>query len=136
VEQHSPSSEAHRVVLVEDEEAVRALLRWHLQDDGRFEVVGESADGAQGIELIAALKPSIVILDLQLPGVDGLEAIPAIREVSPATRIVVFSAFPDPYTLLDVLRLGADSYLDKATAWKELLPTVVALCELTTAEPR
>lgn len=118
------------VVLVEDDEEVRDVLRLLFDLDARFEVVAEAADGLAGIEAVARHGPSVVILDMELPGATGPEVIVASRASSPATRLVIFSAYPDPFTLLDVLRLGADCYLDKATAWTDLIPTVAELCGL------
>ena len=116
------------VVLIEDEAEIRDVLRVLFDLDERFRVVAEAADGVVGIEAVAAHRPDVVVLDMQLPGATGAEVIAAARTSSPASRIVVFSAFPDPFTLVEVLRLGADSYLDKATAWLDLLPTILELC--------
>jgi DNA-binding NarL/FixJ family response regulator len=118
------------VVLVEDDVEVRDLIAILFALDGRFEVVAEAGDGVAGVEAVRAHQPSAVVLDLQLPKLPGTAAIAAMRSASPHTRIVVFSAFPDPFTLLDVLNQGADSYLDKANAWEELVPVVAELCEL------
>ena len=116
------------VVLIEDEDEVRDVLRVLFDLDDRFRVVAEAADGLQGIAAVAAHRPDVVVFDMQLPGATGAEVIRAARDASPGTRIVIFSSFPDPFTLLEVLRLGADSYLDKATAWMDLLPTILELC--------
>ena len=115
------------VVLIEDDDEVLALLEILFELDGRFEVVGTAASGDTGTALVADLQPDVAILDLEMPRVSGLTAIPIIRTVSPGTRIVVFSAFADPMTLLDVLRRGAHAYLDKGAAWSELLPAVASL---------
>ena len=116
------------VVLIEDEDEVRDVLRVLFDLDDRFRVVAEAADGLQGIAAVTAHRPDVVVLDMQLPGATGAEVVRAARESSPGSRIVIFSSFPDPFTLLEVLRLGADSYLDKATAWMDLLPTILELC--------
>jgi len=116
------------VVLIEDEDEIRDVLRVLLDLDERFRVVAEAADGLQGIAAVTAHRPDVVVLDMQLPGATGAEVVRAAREASPRTRIVIFSSFPDPFTLLEVLRLGADSYLDKATAWMDLLPSILELC--------
>jgi DNA-binding NarL/FixJ family response regulator len=81
------------------------------------------------MSMVADLDPDAVVLDLDIGGSRGFDAIDLLELCSPSTHIVVFSAFPDPLTLLDVLRLGADAYLDKATAWSELLPSLAALCD-------
>jgi DNA-binding NarL/FixJ family response regulator len=119
----------HRILIVEDDEEVRSLLELMIGLDDRFIVVGAAADGHTGVSLASELQPDAVVLDLELPGVGGLDAIALIGTRAPAARIVVFSAFPDPITLIDVLRLGANAYLDKATAWSELLPTLASLCD-------
>src|SRR5439155_11603183 len=118
------------VALVEDDVEVRDLIAILFQLDGRFEIVGEVGDGAGGVEAVRRYQPDAVVLDLHLPVMPGTAAIAAMRSASPQTRIVVFSAFPDPFTLLEVLHHGADSYLDKATAWEELVPIVAELCDL------
>jgi DNA-binding NarL/FixJ family response regulator len=117
-----------RVVIVEDDEEVRSLLELMLEHDDRFEVDGLAVDGHAGVAMVAERRPDAVILDLEMPGLSGLDAIGLMGMRSPDTRIVVFSAFPDPITLIDVLRLGADAYLDKASAWSELLPTLASVC--------
>lgn len=116
------------VVIIEDDEEVCDLLRLLLELDGRFEVAAIAPDGRAGISAVEMVQPTAVILDLDLPEIAGPEVLRAIRQVSPATRILVFSAYPDPYTLLDVVRQGADSYLNKSTSWSELVPTVAELC--------
>jgi DNA-binding NarL/FixJ family response regulator len=117
-----------RVVIVEDDPEVRSLLELMVEHDERFVVDGCAADGHAGVAMVNERQPDVVILDLELPGLAGLDAVGLIGMRAPNTHILVFSAFPDPITLIDVLRLGADAYLDKATAWAELLPTLAALC--------
>lgn len=118
-------------MLVEDDVEVRDLIAILFELDGRFQVVAAVGDGASGVDAVRRHRPDAVVLDLHLPVLPGTEAIAAMRGASPKTRIVVFSAFPDPFTLLEVLQHGADSYLDKATAWEELVPVVAELCDLT-----
>ncbi|HVM51856.1 MAG TPA: response regulator transcription factor [Acidimicrobiales bacterium] len=116
------------MAIVEDDEEIRSLLELMLEHDDRFEHVGSAADGHAGVALVGELQPDVAVLDLELPGLGGLDAIGLIGTRAPRTKIVVFSGFADPLTLIDVLRLGADAYLDKASAWSELLPTMAALC--------
>ena len=125
---------AHRVVVIDDDPDVCALLEVLFDVDDRFDLVGVAGDGRSGVAIVDDLEPDAVVVDLDLPEIDGLEAIAEIHARQPGTHIVVFSAFPDPFTLLDVLRSGADSYLDKATAWAELVPTVAGLCAPTRAK--
>lgn len=81
-----------RVYLLDDVPAMRLVVRTVLELE-EIDVVGESGDGAEGVEQIAALRPDVVVLDLSMPGLDGLEAITRIHERSPRTGIVVFSGF-------------------------------------------
>ena len=111
------------------------LLRMRLERSGLFVVVGDAGDGARGATVAEETQPDVVVLDLQMPGVDGLAAIPTLQEVAPRSRLVVLSAFPDPYTLADVLKLGVDAYLDKAHAWTELIPTLLAVARQTGLAP-
>jgi DNA-binding NarL/FixJ family response regulator len=124
----------YRVVVIDDEPDLRILIEVMLDVDERFRLVGQAASGDEGVRVAETLQPDVIVLDLQLPGIDGMSALPELRRVSPRSRIVVFSAFPDPYTLLEVVRRGADAYLDKATAWSQLLNTLAAVCEAGEAE--
>ena len=123
-------SDRLRVLLVDDDAEVRALLEVVLDGDGRFHVVGEAADGLEALQLALTHRPDVVVLDLMMPGMDGFGALPRLRQALPAARIVVVSAFPDPYTLLDSIKLGADGYIDKSRVWCELVPTLAGLCAL------
>ena len=102
-----------RVVIVDDNADVRRLLRDHLDLSG-FAVVGEACDGDEAIRVVERLRPHVVVLDLEMGRMSGASALPAIRAVAPTSSVVVFSWFPDPFTLAAVLRLGADLYVDKA----------------------
>src|SRR3954454_8878933 len=77
-----------RVLLVDDLADIRLVMRLLLEADGRAEVVGEAADGAEAVRLAAELRPDAVVLDLRMPGMDGVQALPLIREASPGTVVV------------------------------------------------
>lgn len=94
--------------------------------DDRFDLVGTAATGREGIDLVCRTVPDAVVVDLDLPDLDGFSVVEFVRSLELDIRIVVFSAFPDPFTLVDVLRHGAHAYLNKANAW-ELLPAVAGL---------
>jgi len=116
-----------RTVLVDDDQDLLDLLSTLFEVDSRFEVVGTATSAADGLALVCSTVPDVVVIDLEMPGVSGLVLLEQIRSLALDVRTLVFSGFPDPYTLLDVLRRGADGYLDKAHAWAELLPTVLTL---------
>jgi two-component system response regulator PrrA len=118
------------VVVVGSDPDVRALVETMFDTDERFEVVASVGDVGSAIGVVAARHPDAVILDLHqiVPGASS--AITAVHAAGPNTRIVAFSEFADPMTLLDVLGSGADHYLDRGRAWQELVGAVVALCRL------
>lgn len=130
VPQASERPSTLRVLLVDDDPDMRGLIEIMLAEDGRFAVVGHASDGAEAMRLASTERPDIVVLDLQMPGMDGLTALPLLRAQLPAARIVVVSAFPDPLTLADAMQRGVDSYIDKSRTWCELLPTLEGLFAL------
>ncbi len=116
-----------RIVAIDDDEDVRELLALLFALDDRFELVGMAGTGQEGIDLVCRLVPDAVVVDLDLPGMDGMAVVDHVCGLELDIRVVVFSAFPDPFTLMDVLRHGAHGYLNKATAWSELLPLLAGL---------
>ena len=116
-----------RVVLVGEDEEVTALLALILDRNPGFRVVGQARHRMQALSMVARLQPDFVVIDLDGPDLDELEALDGIRMQAPGTKIVVCSAFADPLTLAAVLTSGADTYLDVSTAWSELIPTLLAL---------
>jgi DNA-binding NarL/FixJ family response regulator len=101
------------VFLCDDVQAFRALMRYTLEEDGDIRIVGEAADGAAGVDGVAALQPDVVLLDLAMPARDGLEAIPQMLERAPATRIVALSGFGAERMAEPALAQGAHAYLEK-----------------------
>jgi DNA-binding NarL/FixJ family response regulator len=106
-------TEQIRVFLCDDVAELRALMRFSLEEEPGLVVIGEAPDGLSGAEQIADLQPDVVLLDLSMPGLDGLEAIPRIKEVSPATGIVIFSGFSAERMSGPAIALGADRYVEK-----------------------
>jgi len=123
-----PDPQPLEILLIDDDEDIAVLIETLIGLDDRFRLVASSQWAAQGVILANALQPDVIVLDLQLPGMDGHDALPLLRKACDAP-IVVFSSFPDPHTLLSVLRRGADAYVDKAQAWAELLPTIANVCD-------
>jgi DNA-binding NarL/FixJ family response regulator len=117
-----------RVVLCDDVPLLRELTRHGLEEDSRLRVVGEAGEAAGGIERAAELRPDAILLDLSMPGMDGLEAIPRIRAASPQTAIVVFSGFSADRLGPRALQLGADRYVQKGEGFEDLRRIVLEVC--------
>jgi DNA-binding NarL/FixJ family response regulator len=116
-----------RVLLADDTPEIRRLLRLNLELDGRFEIVGEAADGAEAVALASSLRPDAVVLDLAMPVMDGLQAIPVILESSPASRILVLSGFDHSRMEARAREQGAHGYLEKGAAFVQIADTLVDL---------
>jgi DNA-binding NarL/FixJ family response regulator len=119
-----------RVVLADDFEDMRNLVRISLERSGRFDVVGEAENGAEAIEAAAQLQPDIMILDLSMPVLSGMEALPRIRDASPATKVVVLSGLDRSRMEPDVLAGGAVGYIEKGLRPNQLVDELLAVTGL------
>lgn len=109
-----PQTSPITVIVADDDPHIRVYLELVLRGQG-FEVEGVVADAPSAVELAARAQPSVALLDLRMPGGGGLEAARRIAEVSPATRIVIFTADTDAQEILPLLRVGIDGYVVKGT---------------------
>lgn len=94
----------------------------------KIEIVGEASNGEEAVALAASEKPDAIILDLAMPVMDGLQAIPLIKEVSPQTKIIVLSGFEADRMAKAALELGAERYLQKGVALGEISQLLWDLC--------
>lgn len=117
-----------RVLLADDTPEIRQLLRFHLELDGRFEIVGEAGDGRAAIDMTDSESPDAVILDLAMPVMDGLQAIPEIREKAPETKILVLSGFEARQMSREAIDRGAHAYVEKGKSLADLATLIVDLC--------
>ena len=118
-----------RVLLCDDVAMLRELLRYELEEDDDLVVVGEADNGLDGVRLVKELGPNVVVLDLAMPGIDGLEAITLMLEVPDPPAILVHSGF-DAETMRDrVLALGAVRYLEKGGNLREVRDAVREVAE-------
>jgi len=106
---------AFRTLIVEDHEGLRALLRSLLENETQCVVVGEASDGLQAVQRAQELQPDLILLDLALPKLNGMEAGRRIRKISPQSKIVFLSQNPAPEIVESALRIGA-GYLLKCDA--------------------
>jgi len=100
------------VVIVDDHQAMRTALRDALEDEGAT-VVGEADNGPAGVELAARLQPDVVLMDLRLPGISGLEATHQIKQRHPAVQVLVLTAYDDPALDREAMAMGAYAFLVK-----------------------
>jgi YesN/AraC family two-component response regulator len=112
------------VVVCDDVAEIRQLARAVLEEAGDMEVVGEAADGREAIEVVERHQPDVVVLDLSMPELDGLEAIPLIHQVAPAAEIVIFSGFEEGKVAEVALGLKASRYVRKGAPLEELRTAV------------
>ncbi|MEA3078488.1 MAG: hypothetical protein QOF60_3396 [Actinomycetota bacterium] len=117
----------HRVVLIDDVAEIRLILRLLLEQSGWFEVVGQAADGIEGLAVVASTKPDLVILDVEMPGPDGWTVLPRIKEAAPDTVVVVFSGtVTDAPTVPNDPRNLAAAVLKKGIATGDLIAHLLA----------
>jgi PAS domain S-box-containing protein len=112
--------------LVDDDAAMRRLVRMRLEETGQFQVIGEGSDGRIAVELARQHRPDVMVLDVTMPGTDGLTALPDVLAASPKTRVVLLTALADPQLAARAFQLGAADVLAKSAG-------VEALCERLTA---
>jgi DNA-binding NarL/FixJ family response regulator len=120
-----------RVLLADDQALVRAGFRALLDAQEGIEVVGEAADGAEALHLTRALRPDVVLMDIRMPGMDGLEATRAIAEdeLLAGVRIVILTTFDLDEYVFEALRVGASGFLVKNTEPADLIRGVRAVAE-------
>jgi PAS domain S-box-containing protein len=121
---------AYRVLIVDDADDIRALLRMKLNREDRFEVVGEAVDGVDAVEKARALQPQLVLLDMAMPRMDGLQALPLIREAVPGVLVIVLSGFNQSTLEREALEAGAVRYIVKGVSMRELVDEIEKVLEV------
>ncbi|WP_148573426.1 PAS domain S-box protein [Nocardioides caldifontis] len=121
--------ETPTIVLVDDASEVRLLVKTRLRISGRLQVVGEGADGQDAVTLAGEHRPDLLLLDVSMPVVDGLEALAAIREASPATKIVLYSGFEEQGLAARAEELGAAAFVEKSLPIEALIDRLVAIAD-------
>lgn len=115
-----------RVLLVDDTDVVRASLRRHLERNSGIVVIGEVSDGQAAIAEAESLQPDVIVLDISMPTLDGLSALPSLRRVIGSGRIVVFSGFEASMMAEAAVAAGADQYIEKGSPVAELVAAITA----------
>lgn len=115
-----------RVLVVDDHEVARRGIRSVLAGDPNLEVVAEVADGEEAVQKAQDLRPEVVLLDISLPRMSGIEAARGIRSVSPESRIIFVSQHDSVLLARDALQAGASAYVVKSDAGRDLLSAIEA----------
>jgi DNA-binding NarL/FixJ family response regulator len=119
---------ACRVLIVEDDDNFAEILRVLLESDGSFTILGRAREGAEAIELTRRLRPDVVTMDIDMPGVDGVQATAAISAADPSRRIVVVSGSLYRDRINAARAAGAAGFVTKARAVEELADVLLAVC--------
>lgn len=120
-----------RTVIADDVPDLRRLLKRVVERSGRFEVVGEAANGLEAVVVAGRLKPDLLLLDVSMPVCDGLEALPQVRQEVPDTIIAMVSGFEAARLERTALDLGASAYLEKGMRPDEIIDVLLAVMERT-----
>lgn len=113
-----------RILVVDDHPVVRGGLVAVLEDEAEFQVVGAAESAEQAVALAGGEAPDVVLLDLELPGMDGVEAIPRLAEAAPSARVLVFTAYDTDERVFGAIRAGARGYLLKGASAEEIARAV------------
>jgi len=121
-----------RALIVDDYPVVREGLRTMLSTDRTVEIVGEASDGAEAVAMVAEKKPNVVLMDIRMPNMDGIEATRQIKDKYPSTAVIVLTMYDNDAYVIDAVRAGASGYLLKDASRELLLHTIRTVSSGTT----
>jgi DNA-binding NarL/FixJ family response regulator len=119
--EQAPDDARIRVVVIDDSDDIRDVLRLAFDRQNEFTLVADAADGRAGIEAVGAHRPHVVLLDISMPDMDGLQALSLIRQSSPESAVVMLTGIPESAAALTAVELGAHGYIRKGAGIPEIL---------------
>jgi DNA-binding NarL/FixJ family response regulator len=125
--QRAENKAVKKVLIVDDHKIMRAGLRSLLAKDARFECIGEADDGQEAVKIAKELRPDIVIMDIVMPNLDGIEATRQIKAELPGTEVIALSMYSTRTYIFQALHAGASGYLLKDSAFEELMTALVTV---------
>jgi|SRR5688572_5632207 len=117
------------ILLADDHKLVLESWKYMLEIDGRFSVIGTANSGMQAVELATSLRPKVVLLDINMQGMDGFEATKLIRKCAPGTKIIGVSMHSMPAYAKKMIKYGASGYVTKNSSKRELIQTILEVCD-------
>ena len=120
-------SNGKRVVLCDDHEIVRDAIKSRMANSGVVEIVGEAGDGREVVDVVKELEPDVVIIDVEMPKRDGIEATKEVLKARPRTKVIIFTAHAQPDLLALALRAGASGYVLKSAPAEDIAKAVKAV---------
>lgn len=113
-----------RILLAEDHTVVRESIREALQRETEFKVVGEASNGEEAVKLASELRPDVILMDISMPGLNGIEATKQIKAICPSVAVLILSAYDDEQYIFSVLSAGAAGYLLKDVGVADLVEAI------------
>ena len=118
-----------RVVIADDYEIIRQGIRLLLKSDPQIEAVGEAADGREAVDLVMALEPDIVLMDVAMPNLDGIQATELILKLGGPTKVLIISMYNDSHVIREAQVKGASGFLPKKDIFTNLHPAIQAVSQ-------
>jgi DNA-binding NarL/FixJ family response regulator len=126
----STTTPKHRVLIVDDMPIVREALRWLFENEEGFLIVGEAGDGSEALRQAAELAPDLVILDIELPLMDGYAVTGGLKRLPNPPLVILLSIHGDPVSQHRGAEAGSDGFVDKSAGWPKLIEVVRQTLEI------
>lgn len=117
-----------RILIADDHGILREALASMLSKEMGMEVIGEAQDGREAVELAKQLRPNVVLMDIEMPSLNGIEATRQIKREAPEAKVIAFSAYADRRSVREMLKAGAAGYVPKQSDFQELLTAIQDVC--------